>query len=810
MKKITLISVLTLIFVVAISFFWNIVSENNNRKALALQTAKSFFRLIVHTRSWNAQHGGVYVPVSQHASPNPYLKTPLRDLTAEKDFRLTMINPAYMTRQISEIAAKQSGVQFHITSLKPIRPENKSTEWEAIWLQSFENGKGEQYAFVESEQGQQFRYMAPLLVEESCLKCHATQGYEKGDIRGGISVTIPHLKKQSIWGLLISHLLVILAGLLLIIVSRKLMMREKSMLILANNNLEHESNDHKATVEKLLEAKSAVKLNEERLESLLKLNEMKNVSESDIIQHILEEGVRLTRSEIGYYHLIKDNQVDLELYSWSKKTRQSCPIKDSSSHIYPLDSAGIWADSIRTGQPVCHNDYQHEPERKGYPDGHMPIKSHMSVPIFEEGQMIAIVGVGNKEEPYDNVDIRQLTLLSESGWRLIYKIRSEEEKKKLQKDLQNAKKMQAVGTLAGGIAHEFNNLLGVIMGCTDMARDDVPKDSFAKNQLDNVMTASYRVKDLVKKILTFSRQGQQKKISLSFAPLVRESLRLIESSIPSSVEVRKNIDSGCGNTVVDPTEIQQIVMNLSSNAVWAMQESGTIEINLNQVHLTAKECSLLGLPEDIYIKLSFADNGQGMDSETKSRIFDPFYTEKEVGSGTGMGLSIVYAIMESYKGTITVESDVGKGTTFHLYFPISGEPTQQKPENLETIPTGDERILFVDDDDVYAEMGAEMIGRLGYDVDMRKSSREALNVFKIAPENYDLVITDQVMPDLSGEELVKEIRTIRPGMPIILCTGYSSQMDEQKAGILGIDKFVYKPIVKKDIALLIRNVLDGV
>jgi PAS domain S-box-containing protein len=386
---------------------------------------------------------------------------------------------------------------------------------------------------------------------------------------------------------------------------------------------------------------------------------------------------------------------------------------------------------------------------------------------------------------------------------------AEKEKTILENKLRQAIKMQAVGTLAGGIAHEFNNLLGVIIGCTEMARDEVPINSFVRTQLDYVMKASDRVKVLVKQILTFSRQTQQKRISLPLSPLLKESLKLIQSSIPSSINLEENIDTDCGNVLVDPTEIQQIIMNLFSNAIWATKERGTININLRQVQLTAQEASNLSLASEDCILLSFSDNGSGMDTETKARIFDPFYTTKEVGKGTGMGLAIIYSIMESYGGTILVESEGGKGTTFLLYFPVTNEPTEEKQVQIEDVPKGTERILFVDDEEIYAEMAAIMIGRLGYNVVLKTNSIEALEAFKTAPGNYDLVITDQIMPGLSGEELVKEIRLVKPDMPVILCSGYSSQIDEKKTIKLGSNKFAHKPMAKSELAILIRSVLDA-
>ncbi len=389
------------------------------------------------------------------------------------------------------------------------------------------------------------------------------------------------------------------------------------------------------------------------------------------------------------------------------------------------------------------------------------------------------------------------------------RIKADKEKEEIQEKLQQAIKMQAVGTMAGGIAHEFNNLLGVIMGCADMARDEAPQDSFISTQLDKVMIASYRVKDLVKQILTFSRQAQQKKLSINLCLILKESFKLIHTSIPASVDINENIAPSCGNAIVDPTEIQQIIMNLCSNAVWAMNEKGTIDVSLHQVRLNEEIALEKGLSAGNYIELIFSDTGYGIDEETISRIFDPFYTTKEVGEGTGMGLSIIYSIMESYGGIITVESEVGKGTTFHLYFPVTEEIAIEKAKKVEKILKGTERILFVDDEEMYAEMVSDMIDRLGYDVDLHIDSTKALKAFKASPDSYDLIITDQIMPNLSGEELVKEIRVIRPEMPIILCTGYSSQMDEEKSKSFGINAFVYKPIVKKDIAILIRKVLDA-
>ena len=385
----------------------------------------------------------------------------------------------------------------------------------------------------------------------------------------------------------------------------------------------------------------------------------------------------------------------------------------------------------------------------------------------------------------------------------------EAEKSVLLSQLHQAKKMQAVGTLAGGIAHEFNNLLSVILGCTEMAKDDDSNSTKVRTLLGNVLTASYRARDLVKQILTFSRQAHQKRLSVNLFFTVKDALKLIQTSIPSSVETMASIDPRCGNSHVDPTEIQQIIMNLVSNAVWAMKEKGTLRIALNPIQLTPREASVLGLSMGNWILLSVSDDGIGMDKETLSRIFDPFFTRKVVGKGTGMGLSIVYSIMESYGGCIKVESEPGAGSTFNLYFPVTNELPVFEKESVEAVPKGQERILLVDDDENYAKMMADMIGILGYDVVLKTKSLEALSLFKSAPDSFDLVISDQVMPGLSGEELIREIRSVRAEMPVILCTGFSSQMDAEKATVHGINEFAFKPISKREIAAMIRRVLDA-
>lgn len=387
---------------------------------------------------------------------------------------------------------------------------------------------------------------------------------------------------------------------------------------------------------------------------------------------------------------------------------------------------------------------------------------------------------------------------------------AEKEKEKLESQLRQAYKMEAIGTMAGGIAHDFNNILAIILGNAGLARDDIPKGNPAKYNIDKIIDASIRAKDLVKQILTFSRQSDQKLMPLEASSAIEKSLKLLRSTIPTTVSIVHNVCKDCGTIMSDPTQIHQLLMNLFSNAVHAMDEKGTLEVTGENVYLDSDDIvHQPGLEPGQYLKLSVRDTGMGMDKKTQDRIFDPFYTTKEVGEGTGMGLSIVLGIIQSHGGMISVDSEPGKGATFKIYFPIVEKEVIEETDAFEQLPRGNEKILFVDDEKALVEMGSAMLERQGYQVTTKTSSKDALETFKSDPEAFDLVITDQTMPNMSGAELATEIMKISPDIPIILCTGYSKKISEVKAKELGIKEFCLKPLEWKQLTEIVRKVLDG-
>ena len=387
------------------------------------------------------------------------------------------------------------------------------------------------------------------------------------------------------------------------------------------------------------------------------------------------------------------------------------------------------------------------------------------------------------------------------------------DKKNLEKQLQQSQKMEAVGTLAGGIAHDFNNILGAIIGYTEVANLQFPDEYRVKESLKQVLNAGRRARDLVKQILTFSRKSEQERIPMQIGPIVKEALKLLRSSLPTTVELRQNIESDTGIVEADPTQIHQILMNLCANASHSMgEEGGILEVSIGNVKLGSSDSGsgYFDIPPGNYLRLTVSDTGQGMPPEVLERIFEPYYTTKEKGQGTGLGLSVVHGIVKSYGGTITAYSEPGKGSVFNVYFPL----IEQKKEVLEAdesgpIPTGNEHILFIDDEPPLADLGKQMLERLGYKVNTRTSSLEALELFKVKPGQFDLVITDMTMPNMTGEKLAVELMRIRSDIPIIICTGYSEYISEEKANEIGIRAFIMKPLLMRDLANTVRKVLDN-
>ncbi len=387
---------------------------------------------------------------------------------------------------------------------------------------------------------------------------------------------------------------------------------------------------------------------------------------------------------------------------------------------------------------------------------------------------------------------------------------SEGKRKKLESQLRQSQKMEAIGTMAGGIAHDFNNLLAIIGGNLELINFKSLAGEPVDENLGHIKEASTRAKNLVAQILSFSRQEKQKLVPVNLTALVDESLSFLRPMIPTTVEVVTETSDEPVFINADTTQLQQVLINLSTNAIHAMSEKGLLRMSLEEGEIAAQETPFNFEPQvSRYAKLSVADTGKGMDKKTLDRIFDPFFTTKEVGGGTGMGLSVVHGIIEQHGGFIHVDSTPGQGTTFTLCFPVTTNVEAAEETEVKTdLPTGTESILFVDDEQYVADVCSAMLEHLGYQVTVMTSSVEALALFKAHPHNFDLVMTDQTMPKMSGVELAKELLRIRPETPVILCSGYSAIVTEADAKEIGIRAFCAKPMEMQQLGSVVREVLD--
>ena len=439
----------------------------------------------------------------------------------------------------------------------------------------------------------------------------------------------------------------------------------------------------------------------------------------------------------------------------------------------------LWAKARETNTP-----YEIEFRLRRREDDSYRWHLGRALPIFnQEGQVVKWIGT--------NTDIMEF--------------------KQLEAKIQQSQKMEAIGTLAGGIAHDFNNILSAIMGYTEIAGFKAGGDKAIKQNLDEVLVASQRAKELVQQILAFSRQTDQEQQPLDLKLLVKEVCKLLRASLPATIEIHQSFTEGSSTILGDPIQMHQVVMNLCANAEYAMREGGgLLELKVDRVRGATHDKEPPPHPTaGSFIRLTVRDTGVGMAPEVTSRIFDPFFTTKEVGQGTGMGLAVIHGIVTSHGGCIDVQSKPGVGTTFTIDFPeaeVRSIPEDTKAQELEC-PKGQGHILFVEDEKSLAKLGEEALKRLEYEVRVCTSGREALEAFRAEPFRFDAVVTDQTMPKMTGEVLSRELLRIRPDVPIILCTGFTHLITPEKAKAIGIRAFLMKPLLAQDLGRVLHVIV---
>lgn len=388
---------------------------------------------------------------------------------------------------------------------------------------------------------------------------------------------------------------------------------------------------------------------------------------------------------------------------------------------------------------------------------------------------------------------------------------AEKDKKGVEDQLHQSQKTESINTLAGGVAHEINNVLSIIMGNNELVMDEIPEWSPIRHNLEDIRVATLRARDVVRQLLIFSRQDNAEKKPLDIGTVIKESMKLIRSAIPANIEIKLNIADDIAPVLGNATQMNQVLINLCGNAKDAMlNTNGVIVIHLSNMKVDDETCvsGQHSLKPGRYVKLMVSDNGCGIDKKTLDKIFDPYFTTKAIGKGTGIGLAVVRGIVEKHNGLISVESERDKGTIFKVIFPSCRLAVERSPEARIVLPTGKEQILLVDDEPAIVKLGKQQLEKLGYTVQCATDAMEALMLFKTDPGSFDLVVTDMAMPHMTGVQLATEILKICPTMPIMLCTGYSENITEEKASEMGICLVSLKPIDRTTFAVNIRKALD--
>ncbi|MFU8819361.1 MAG: ATP-binding protein [Desulfurivibrio sp.] len=722
---------------------WSLYAEHSQMQTLVRNAARAHFSKDQAFRLWAASHGGVYVPATERTPPNPYLKhLEERDLLTPSGRQLTLMNPAYMLRQMMAEHEGLYGSRGNIVSLKPMNPVNTPDPWQEKALRALEDGAEEVLEFTVADGVPVLRMMRPMVTGADCLKCHARQGYRIGDIRGGVGVMVPltpYLTEAAkVRGKLLAAFLVIgLTGLAII---GLLYRRGRQRL---NEQLRYEN--------ELLAARDEWERTFDAID--------------DIIT-IFDRNMRVIRTNKASSRISK---------------MQPEAIKGKSCH-----------ELFRSSPVPCPDCPTVEQRKQG-------ISANATVQHGSRIFAISCAPLTNKKG--------ELT-----GF--VHIAKDITDQRHLESRLRQAQKMEAIGTLAGGIAHDFNNILTPITGFTELAMGKLPPESPAGGDLKQVVRAAGRARELVRQILTFSRKSDSEFRPLKVEPIIKEALKLMRSTLPTTIEIRQNIDDNCGMVMADPGQLHQVMMNLCTNAYHAMREGGgVLAVGLESLILKEEDARLVEpeMKPGPYLHLTVNDNGCGMERATMERMFEPYYTTKSPGEGTGLGMAVVHGIIRQHGGKISAYSEPGRGTTVHVYLPeLRAENGLKREEDDPEAPLPGgrgERVLVVDDDKIIAIMLHHMLTHLGYRVDSFNEPREALALIREQPGEIDLLITDMTMPHLTGAELATKAMAAAPDLRVILCTGFSELIDQEKSRQLGIHAFLMKPVTLRQIAVTVDKVL---
>jgi len=765
---------------IAYALYWEQRQNDDQAKMLGKMQSQAFFEKDILYRRWASRHGGVYAPVTESTPPNPHLShIPERDITSPTGKQLTLINPAYMTRQVFEMAQEFKGTgRGHITSLNPLRPANGPDPWEKKVLQSFDLGNTEQGQIEQIDGKPYYRYMKVLVAEKPCLKCHASQGYREGQIRGGLSVSVPlepiyAMLHKELTGVYLNHGAIWLLGLGVIGFGTRRINGITGILQNKAVELEHEIKERQMAQEALQE--QTVILEEEIVERR-NIEEIVRVSEEKFSKSFDNAPIMMSISieEQGSY--LDVNKKFLEISGFS---RDEIVGKTSTELGWITEEQRqILVDEIR---------------RTGSVSG-MPVTAKS-----KEGNAVSCLFSGERI----TVDGKACILL------LAHDVT---EKKVMEEQLRQSQKMEAIGQLAGGVAHDFNNILTVIMGYSNLLQIDPKLTDHQRDEVEQIVSSAERAAQLTRGLLAFSRKESMNLKRVNLNDVVQHVQKFLVRVIGEDIQLKTELGSSDLPVNADGAQIEQVLINLATNARDAMPKGGVLSVETGSQEIDDSFVQIHGYGlAGHYARITISDTGLGMDELTCSKIFEPFFTTKESGKGTGLGMAIVYGIVKQHNGFINVYSEPDQGTTFRIYLPlVAGSDAGGEEAAIATLPVagGTETILVVEDNASVRTLIQTILESYGYRVILANDGLEGVEQFIAHRNDIALILMDVIMPRKNGQEALQEIWDIQPGAKAIYLSGYTADFIHNRVAVDGDVQLIMKPIQPIELLREVRAMLD--
>jgi len=836
---------------------WHII------KTLALNEAMISYDKDILYRRWAAMHGGVYAPVTEKTPPNPYLsQIPERDITTPSGKKLTLVNPAYMTRQVHDLARQTEGVLGHITSLNPIRAENAPDPWETKALQEFQKGAAEVSSLNEIDRRQYMRFMRPMITEDACLKCHAQQGYKKGDIRGGISVSVPmdvyfRVLYREIASEGIVYSVIWLIGIGFIFggsrkiegQTRRLLCSEERYRLLVEISPDmiaiHQDGVFVfinrggvlllgAADEKQIVGRPVLDFVHPDYHDIVKRRINSIITESGPAPLMEEKFVRIdgTTVDVDVAALPFEYQGEKAIFvlvrdiSDRKRAEEVIRVSEEKYRsLFETMREGFALHEIivdNSGKPCDYRFLDVNPAfesltglMKSAIVGRtvyevLPKTEHYWIEVYGR---VALTGEPQVFENYSRALGKSFEVMAFSPRKGQFAVIFTDitGRKKLEEQLMQSQKMEAIGILAGGIAHDFNNILSAIIGYASIMHMKMKADDPFLENVQEILSSSDRAAALVQSLLAFSRKQIINPRPVNINEAIKKVEKLLLRVIGEDIEFRTRYADTDLIALVDAGQLEQVLMNLATNARDAMPKGGTLAIETGRVVLDEAFITDHGYgQEGEYALVTVSDTGAGMDEKTRERIFEPFFTTKEMGRGTGLGLSMVYGVVRQNNGFIDCSSEPGKGTAFMIYLPLTeAVPEDQEKKEPAAMARGTETILAAEDDEVLRRLYQTVLQEFGYTVITVSDGEEAVASLRENRDRVDLLILDMVMPKKNGMEAYEEMQRIRPGIKALFVSGYTADMLKEKgAGGEGVP-LITKPVSPAELVKKVRELLDN-